>query len=181
MKLAGKKRKKLLKRLEKAPRSRVNRVWTALKLRGDGGEEEMEWLDELPEEQRLEVGGKKVLVVHGSPLGDSDRIFSSLTPEALARKLAPAGEWRPDLLVCGHTHAPFVATVDGVLVANCGSAGHPADGDPRGSLVIAELGESPARAEVIRFDYPVDALAADLVDGEVPGLDAEQFRDGTKT
>jgi predicted phosphodiesterase len=181
MKLAGKKRKKLLKRLEKAPRSRVNRVWTALELRADGGEEEMEWLDALPVERRLEIGGKKVLVVHGSPLADNDRIFSSLTPLALDRKLAPVSDWRPDLLVCGHTHAPFVASVDGVLVANCGSAGHPADGDPRGALVIAELGESPPRAEVVRFEYPVDALVADLADGDVPGLDADQFRDGTKT
>ena len=179
LRLAGKKRKKLLKRLEKVRRASLNRIWTALTLHTEG-KDEMEWLHALPAERRLEVGKTRVLVVHGSPLADNDRIFSSLTADALARKLEPTRGPRPDLLICGHTHAPFVATVDGVLVANCGSAGRPADGDPRGSLVLAELGESPPRAEIVRFAYPVDALAADLAGMEVPGLDAGQYREGIK-
>jgi exopolyphosphatase/guanosine-5'-triphosphate,3'-diphosphate pyrophosphatase len=179
LRLAGKKRKKLLKRMEKARGARLNRVWTALQLRD--GEEEREWLKSLPEEWRTEVAGADVLVVHGSPLSDNDRIFSSLTPRALASKLATVEGPRPDVLVCGHTHAPFAEVVDDVLVINCGSAGRPADGDPRGSLAVADLGESPPRAEIVRFDYPVEAVAADLTELEVPGLDADQFREGTKS
>jgi putative phosphoesterase len=180
LRLAGKKRKKLLKRLEKARHARLNRVWTALQLR-DAEEDELEWLESLPAERRMELAGTDVLVVHGSPLSDNDRVFSSLTPRALASKLAPVEGPRPDVLVCGHTHAPFATMVDGVLVINCGSAGRPADGDPRGSLAVAVLGESPPRAEIVRFDYPVEAVAADLEELEVPGLDADQFREGTKS
>lgn len=180
LQLAGKKRKKLLKRLGKARRARLNRVWTALELR-DAEEGELEWLESLPAERRMAVAGTDLLVVHGSPLCDNDRIFSSLTPRALASKLSPVEGSRPEVLVCGHTHAPFAAMVDGVLVINCGSAGRPADGDPRGSLALAVLGDSPPRAEIVRFDYPVEAVAADLEELEVPGLDADQFRDGTKS
>jgi putative phosphoesterase len=181
LRLAGKKRKKLLKRLEKSHGARLNRVWTALQLRDAEEDDRLEWLESLPVERRLELAGTDVLVVHGSPLSDNDRIFSSLTPRGLAGKLATVEGSRPAVLVCGHTHAPFVATVDGVLVINCGSAGRPADGDPRGSLAVADLGESPPRAEIVRFDYPVEAVAADLAELEVPGLDADQFRDGTKS
>jgi putative phosphoesterase len=181
LRLAGKKRKKLLKRLEKSHGARLNRVWTALQLRDAEEEDEMTWLESLPVERRMELAGTDVLVVHGSPLSDNDRIFSSLTPRGLAGKLAPVEGPRPEVLVCGHTHAPFTALVDGVLVINCGSAGRPADGDPRGSLAVADLGESPPRAEIVRFDYPVEAVAADLAELEVPGLDADQFRDGTKS
>jgi putative phosphoesterase len=181
LRLVGKKRKKLLKRLERSHGARLNRVWTALRLREAENEEEVAWLESLPVERRMELAGTDVLVVHGSPLSDNDRIFSSLTPRGLAGKLAPLDASRPEVLVCGHTHAPFVATVDGVLVVNCGSAGRPADGDPRGSLALAQLGESPPRAEIVRFDYPVEAVAADLAELEVPGLDADQLRDGTKS
>lgn len=179
LRTAGKKKKKLRKRLEEAPRSRQNRLWSALQLRKSA---EKEWLDALPQDHRLEEGGARILVVHGSPRADDDRVFSSLTPEGLASKLEPLGQWRPDLLVCGHTHAPFVAEVDGVVVANCGSAGRPADGDPRGSLLLAELrpGEPP-RAEVLRFEYPVDALVVDLQERGTPGIDPEEYRLGIKS
>lgn len=178
MRYAEKKKKKLRKRIEAKNPSRANRAWSALELRY--AEEELEWLRELPLEQRLQVGDTEVLVVHGSPRGDDDRILSSLTPEALAGKLEPVDGPRPDALVCGHTHAGFVAEIDGVLVANCGSTGRPADGDPRGSLVLMHAAKDGPEAELLRFEYPVEALIADLAERGVPGIRGETYRLGVK-
>jgi diadenosine tetraphosphatase ApaH/serine/threonine PP2A family protein phosphatase len=92
-----------------------------------------------------------LLVVHGSPLSLDDVIYPSITGHGLTAKI---GDLRPDVLVCGHTHIPFVRRVGGILVVNCGSAGQPIDGDPRPSyaLVCAEKG-APPRGRIIRFDY----------------------------
>ena len=173
----GEKRKKVEKQLEKARAKKRNRGWAALQLRGTP---EREWLESLPAELRLEIGGTDVLVVHGSPHGDSDYLYPSLTAPGLENKLAPLEGPRPRVLVSGHSHVPFTAEVDGVLVVNCGSVGHPSDGDPRGSLVLAQLHGERAAAEVLRFDYPVEALAADVAELDVPGADADDYRNGTK-
>jgi putative phosphoesterase len=122
-------------------------LWTARQLGRPG----LAWLARLPATLTLRLGGSRVLVVHGSPLADTDYIYPSLTPRALAAKL---GGERPDLLVCGHSHVPFVRRISGVTVANAGSVGRPVDGDPRGSYALVELeaGRAP-RGRIVRFSF----------------------------
>ena len=123
-------------------------LWTARQLdRAD-----LEWLRRLPETLALRLGGARVLVVHGSPLSDTDYIYPSLTPHALAAKLGAA---RPDVLVCGHSHVPFARRISGTTVVNAGSVGRPVDGDPRGSYALLEItaGRAP-RGRIVRFSFP---------------------------
>jgi putative phosphoesterase len=124
-------------------------VWTAKCL----GREDLDWLRSLPFSLELRLAGSRLLVVHGSPLGDTDYVYPSLTVGALAAKL---GAERPDVLACGHSHIPFTRRIAGVMVINAGSVGRPVDGDPRGSyaLVDLELGRI-ARARIVRFPYPI--------------------------
>ena len=42
------------------------------------------------------------------------------------------------VLLCGHTHKPFVYRAGDVTICNAGSAGIPLDGDPRVSWVAWE-------------------------------------------
>jgi putative phosphoesterase len=124
-------------------------VWTAKCL----GREDLDWLRSLPPSLDLRLAGSCLLLVHGSPLGDTDYVYPSLTARALAAKL---GAERPDVLACGHSHIPFTRRIAGVMVINAGSVGRPVDGDPRGSyaLVDLELGRI-ARARIVRFPYPI--------------------------
>jgi putative phosphoesterase len=171
---------KLRRRAAEGNPQRRNRAWSALQLAGADGARG--WLESLPSELRLHPGGRAVLVVHGSPHGDTDYVFSSLTERGLAGKLQPLEGWRPEVLVCGHSHVPFAREVGGVLVVNCGSVGRPADGDPRGSLALLELEPSaPPRAEILRFEYPVDDLLRELEEREVPGVAAAEYRRGVKS
>lgn len=147
-------------------------AWTAKQL----GSEERAFLAALPAELSLRFGGCAVRVVHGSPLGDEDYLYPSVTDEALAARL---GEDRPAVLVCGHSHLPFVGRVAGVLVLNCGSVGKPIDGDPRGAFVLADFpGRGRCTARVVRFAYPVEVTANDLKARRAPGLDPERLRGG---
>lgn len=148
-------------------------VWTALQL----GEEERRFLEGLPERLELDLQGHRVLVVHGSPRKDTDYLFPSLTAAALEARLGGA---RPDVLVCGHSHLPFTRRVGGVLVVNCGSAGKPVDGDPRGAFAVAEFQRGRARAQIVRFAYPVERVVRDLRERRAGARGVEAFAEGRK-
>jgi len=165
--------KKLRKRLEK--KAHAPAAWAALAL----GDAERAWIGTLPTELRFTADGIDILVVHGSPLSDTDSIFPSITAQALAAKL---GRARPGLLVCGHSHIPFTRRIAGMRVINCGSVGRPVDGDARGALVLCEfLGRGQLTCRIRRFAYPVEPLLADLRSRGATGVVAEEYRTGIAT
>lgn len=124
--------------------------WTIAVLK----QKNLEYLLGLPADRQLEVEGVGIRLVHGSPHGTFDGMYSSLTSQTL-RAWFPGETPRPDVLVGGHTHLPFVRTEDGMLIVNAGTVGRPLDGDPRASWALLELEEGRARARIRRVRYPV--------------------------
>jgi predicted phosphodiesterase len=114
-----------------------------------------EFLLGLPADRELEVEGVGIQLVHGSPHGTFDGMYSSLTSQTL-RAWFPAGEPRPNVLVGGHTHVPFVRTMEGMVIVNAGTVGRPLDGDARASWALLDLEKGHARARIRRVGYPVD-------------------------
>jgi putative phosphoesterase len=139
----------LAKRARPDPKRHM--LWTCAVLK----KKNREYLIDLPPDRTLEVGGANILIVHGSPHGTFDTMHPSLTPETI-RAWFPSGARRPEVLVGGHTHVPFVRTVDGMLVVNAGTVGRPFDGDPRASWALLDLDEGRARARIRRVGYPVE-------------------------
>lgn len=177
LRLAGRKRRKLKKIAEEGSAKSRKLAWTALQLADDA----REWLEALPPHHHFRVEDREILVVHGSPLGDTDYIYPSLTKEGLAGKLAGYEGPPPDLLAAGHSHIPFAKSLDQTIVVNCGSVGLPADGDPRGSLVIVNIGAAGApAAQLIRFSYQIEETITALEERGVPGADVESYRAGVK-
>jgi putative phosphoesterase len=165
--------RKLEKKAKKGALAALAR-WAALQL----GDEERAWLSALPPELRLTFGHNSVLVVHGSPIGDEDYIYPSITERALAAKLK---DEKPDLLVCGHSHVPFVRKVAETWIANCGSVGKPIDGDPRGSYALVDFkGRGAISARIVRFEYPVEEAAHDL-ERLRSGFAPAELRSGVKS
>ncbi|HEX2979100.1 MAG TPA: metallophosphoesterase family protein [Anaerolineaceae bacterium] len=71
-----------------------------------------------------------------------------------------AGIAAADLVLCGHSHLPFVRKVAGVTFVNTGSVGRPDDGDPRACYALLSL--EPGWMEVVhhRVSYDVQRAAA---------------------
>ena len=137
------------------------------------------YLSNLPHYLDLKLpGGKNILVVHGSPVSMEDAIYPSITKLGLEKKLR---EKRPNVLICGHTHIPFIKRIGGILVVNCGSAGHPVDGDPRPSyaLVQVEPGSKPS-GRIVRFDYDRDKIITMLKKTSLPDELQKDFLEGNK-
>ena len=138
------------------------------------------YLAGLPERLDLQIpaGGCKFLVVHGSPLSIDDAVYPSITGRGLETKL---GDARPDVFVCGHTHIPFVRRVGGILVVNCGSVGHPVDGDPRPSYALVRVEKKAAPSgRIVRFDYDRDRTIAALGKTSLPKGLRKDFAGGIK-
>ncbi len=141
--------------------------------------ETVRYLSGLPDRLNLKLAeGQRLLVVHGSPLSIDDAIYPSITRRGLEAKL---GDARPDILVCGHTHIPFVKHIHRVLVVNCSSTGHPIDGDPRLSyaLVNAKPGALP-RGRIVRLEYDRDRTIEALGKTSMPKGLQKDFAEGNK-
>lgn len=114
-----------------------SRAWTVNRLSAD----DHRFLAELPPLVRLELspapvrtpgGGApapplvRVAVMHGGP-DDPRELIDTTTPDA--RIAAIAARLGADVLVNGHTHAPLVRRVGGVLLVNPGAVGEGVPGD----------------------------------------------------
>ena len=158
----GKKLAKLLKK------KKSKLAWTARQLT----KAEWSYLEGLPRQLELKLNGFDTLVVHGSPMSDSDFIYPSITTAALKRKLQEKPlPGSTQILVCGHSHIPFSKSVAGMRVINCGAVGLPVDGDPRGSFAVCELTRPKTiRCRIVRFSYPVQDVVQDVEERGVPGI-----------
>jgi putative phosphoesterase len=112
------------------------------------------YLYSLPHELRLEVGGKKLLVTHGSPESIEEHIYPDTPIERLSTLADTA---KADIIVVGHSHEQLNRKVNEVFFVNPGSVGRPGDGNPKTGYAI--LSFNPFKAELIRLDYDVAASA----------------------
>jgi putative phosphoesterase len=58
-----------------------------------------------------------------------------------------------DLIVCGHTHRPFVRTVDGVLFVNPGSVGVAPTHLGTACYALIDTEEAPWSARILEASY----------------------------
>ena len=72
-----------------------------------------------------------------------------------------------DIIVFGHTHKPYIKTVDGVMFLNVGSVGKPKDGDWRACYAILDTSDTPS-AVFRRVEYDVKGAAAAIRETELP-------------
>lgn len=109
----------------------------------------MAWLAERPHRVELELGGKKLLLVHSTPWeprGAYVHPHSGL--------LERFGEAEADIVLYGHTHEQLVRRVGRVLVVNPGSAGDARDSRNGRLLSCAVLDVASEEATLIDFPDP---------------------------
>lgn len=108
--------------------------WTANQLT----EEELLWLDNLPERAELNgADGSQAVIIHGSPRRNDEGISEKTSDERLNEVFA--GEIRPKrLFIHGHTHRPHLRHWRGMVIAGDGSAGIPLDDNIKACYLLAE-------------------------------------------
>src|SRR5579864_768652 len=122
--------------------------------------EDRRWMGALPRRLVVEIGGRRLVVVHGGTTLINRFVFAS-TPPAVKR--AELMGIDADGVVAGHSGLPFTQMIDGRLWHNAGAIGMPAnDGTPRTwfSLLVPEA--DGLRIEHHALDYDHERTAAKM-------------------
>lgn len=131
-----------------------------------------EWIAEWPSRRELEVPGKRLLLVHGSP---ADPLGGYVYPDT---DLAPLRELPFQAALMGHTHRPFIATAGLLTVVNVGSCGMPRDVGNLASCAVYDTVTGAAAILRVPFDAPglaarwgtrIDASARACLERRAPG------------
>ena len=105
------------------------------------------WLADRPHRHALQIGGKRILMVHSTPWEPRGSYVLPTSSE-----LDRFGEADADIVLYGHTHRQVVRRIGRVLVVNPGSAGEGRDPRNGGQLSCAVL--DTVTEEVVVRDFP---------------------------
>jgi len=134
-----------------------------------------DWLRELPGEIRFSAGGIKALLVHGSPRAINEYLHPETPADYLEGLLAECGA---DLLICGHTHRPYVKRLSNGWLINCGSAGRPLHGSPNATYAVLEIRGGEVWAEIVEVPYNYEDTAVEIEESGLPREFAQIIRTG---
>ncbi len=135
------------------------------------------FLRSLVSEIRMTLGGKQVLLVHGSPRKINEYLFENRPTASLERLMDASGA---DVMVCGHTHKPYHRILpSGRHVINDGSVGKPKDGDPRAGYITLNVNGDQVKVEFIRVTYDIELAAKAIEASNMPHEYARMLREGS--
>ena len=130
--------------------------------------EDRRWLFSLPGSLDLELSGRRVRVLHASPVDEFTRVHREHSAEQFAMMFTPTpftGDGGPaDVVVYGDIHDPFLRSGKEGALVNVGSVGNQLD-DPTPSYAILEgdsVGgkDAPFGIQFVRVPYDVEAEIA---------------------
>lgn len=131
---------------------RLSAAWFACVDRAVGAEDR-DWLGSLPRALDLDVGGRRLRVVHGGLERINQFIFATTPLAEKQRQLALAAADGCDGMIGGHCGLPFTQVIDGRLWHNPGVTGMPAN-DGTARVWISVL--TPRRGEIEIAHHAID-------------------------
>jgi Calcineurin-like phosphoesterase superfamily domain len=120
------------------------------------------WMGALPRRRRVRMGGRELLLVHGSPRRVNEFLFRSTSPVPFLEVLLD--QHRCDALLCTHTGLHWHRRLpSGRDVVNVGAIGRPAnDGATAVWYAMVEAREEGLGVELVPLAYDHRALAAEM-------------------
>lgn len=138
---------------------RASMEWTVATM----DEDHRAWLRRLPTTQRMSIDGRSVLLFHGTPLKQTEYLWTDRPSRAFARIASDEGD---DLFCYGHTHETVHKLVGQAHFVACGSVGCGAHARARYAVIY--LGQPDLAVGFRSVDYDSGTVAADLADAGLP-------------
>lgn len=128
--------------------------WTCKELR----ESNKFYLANLPTSLTLEIEGKQIKFVHGSP-----NLINEYLIEDADNTNTIMNNLQEDVLVCAHTHLPSNKLFEDKLFVNCGSVGKPKIGIPKITYSILDIqADSKVKCQIRYVDYEYHKMIKDM-------------------
>lgn len=126
------------------------------------------WMGTLPKRRRVRVGGRELLLVHGSPRRVNEFLFQSTSPVPFLEVLLD--QQRCDAVLCTHTGLQWHRRLpSGRDVVNVGVIGRPAnDGNTHVWYALLEARRDGPGVELLPLVYDHESLAAEMRREELP-------------
>lgn len=134
------------------------------------------FLQELPVQQRLKTPAGRLRFFHGSPETPNERLNLNQDPMSLARILEHN---RCSILACGGSHVPFYRKVPNGWVVNPGSVGLSLNGEPGADYALVRFDKAGiAEIKMDKVEYDFAAVAFDIIAWGLPPMIAEAVQQG---
>lgn len=117
------------------------------------------WMGTLRREIRFVAGGKRFLLVHGSPRRINEFLWRSTSPAPFLEKLLD--EYQADVIVCTHTGIHWQKALGARHVINAGVLGRPAN-DGRTNVWYTVVTVEPFSVEFVPVHYDHARLAEEM-------------------
>lgn len=135
------------------------------------------WMKELPMERRLKLGGRRLLLCHGSPRKINEFLWESTTPTHFLEKLCE--DFEADWIVGTHTGIHWQRELaGGKRFINAGVLGRPENDGTRRvwyTILNADPAEPP---EFVPVEYDAPALAREMDREGLPKAFVETILEG---
>lgn len=144
--------------------------WTYENLNTDN----LNFLKTLPEQMEIDLETLKIKLVHGSPSSITNYLFenSKESKEALEK-------FDGDILICAHTHFPYINYNHKKCLINTGSVGKLKIGFPKPSYVILNIFEdSDFEAQIMYVDYDYQKASEDMLKKGLSAKHAKELISG---
>jgi len=143
--------------------------WAAKQLKDDN----RSYLKSLPKNIVLEFASKKIRFVHGSTRKVNEYLLEgSKNAEGVMKEL------KEDILVCAHTHIPYVKNYGAKMLLNDGSIGKPKIGRPNGTYMEIDISKGNIDTEIVEFEYDYEKTATDMEKKNIPSACVKNIRTG---
>lgn len=118
-------------------------------------DENRSFLSSLPEQMKLEIDGHLLLLCHASPESIEEYCYEGTE---YSEKMANSIE--EDILICGHTHYPYLRQYGEKTLINTGSIGKPKIGRPNATWIEMIFDDKSIDCEIKEISYPFEVIAA---------------------
>lgn len=135
-----------------------------------------DWMRARPSTLTLNIGGRKIGVVHGSQANISEFLYQSSPWE---QKRPNFDNLNCDIIVGGHCGVPFIESRGEKLWVNAGVIGMPAnDGTQRGWYLLVREGKDELEFSLRSFDYDAEQAAQLMEEQGLPCEYSTALRNG---
>jgi len=140
------------------------------------------FLRNLKENIRLRVERQEILLVHGSPRKINQYLFFNHPYSSLKKML---DQYEADIIVCGHTHIPYIRQIGNKMVINDGSVGKQKPHNKGQNIysreakyLILEIGKDSVNTSIRSVRYDFEKTAEKIKKSGLPDQFAEIIRGG---